>query len=54
MATLLALLLGWQVLVTPAVSPIPLPQLFDQALSASRAGRFAEALPWRAAGIGAS
>ena len=45
MATLLALLLGWQVLVTPAVSPVPLPQLFDQALSASRQGRFDEALP---------
>jgi len=36
MSTLLALLLGVQLL---------LPQLFDQALSASREGRFAEALP---------
>ena len=45
MATLIALLLGWQVLVTPAVAPVPLPQLFDQALSASRQGRFDEALP---------
>ena len=35
-STLLALLLGVQLL---------LPQLFDQALSASREGRFAEALP---------
>jgi len=45
MATLIALLLGWQVLVAPAVAPVPLPQLFDQALSASRQGRFDEALP---------
>jgi tetratricopeptide (TPR) repeat protein len=36
MSTLLALLLGVQLL---------LPQLFDQALSASREGRFSEALP---------
>jgi tetratricopeptide (TPR) repeat protein len=37
---LLALLLGLQLFVQ-----LPLPQLFDQALSASREGRFAEALP---------
>ncbi|MFO7630514.1 MAG: tetratricopeptide repeat protein [Prochlorococcaceae cyanobacterium] len=41
---LLALLLTVQ-LVLPQPAPVALPQLFDQALSASREGRFGDALP---------